>query len=471
MARSVVDGVLKQVSPSSINAFDASTAFGCERRWYFRYVMDKVEPQTGSTQLGTNVHKMNEIYLRDGKLLLSTEEATRLFQAGREYLDEIKPSVISVEASVKADLAGVPLVGFCDVVTKTGIIDWKTSSNVGRYGKKGFELANDTQMLVYAQALLPHLDSWKLVHGQYQTKGKLSFQLAEGLVYREALDTRFNNVIIPLVERMKSAAGEKDVEALQADRNKCGRCPHSLYCPKDENPIMSILSSFKKTAPVATQAPASVVPPDAPKSDPALAAKPVEGFTPPVVTGVSPTGEYITEKPKARMNIVDEEPSATPTAPEAPAAELAPAPAPLNPTQEEIAAMLKPAAGSVVARSLDTPHVTPPPAPKRGRPAGSKNKATVPPLQVSVPVGEPREDAAGNITVPTANFTIKTITISHGATINLGNFNSSRCDVSMTAEVGADVDTAYAALDTLVKTKLLAEVEAYSKAAEVKVTK
>ena len=435
MARSVVDGVLKQVSPSSINAFDSSTAFGCERRWFFRYVLDKVEPQTGNTQLGTNVHKMNEEYLKNGKWLGSTEEATQLFMAGREYLDEVRPSVIAVEASVKADLAGVPLVGFCDAVTKTGIIDWKTSSNVSRYGKKGFELANDTQMLVYAQALLPHLDSWKLIHGQYQTRGKLSFQLAEGRINRADLDTRFNNVIIPLVERMKSAAGEKDVEALQADRGKCGRCPHAMYCPKDENPIMSILSSFKKTAPVATPAPASVVPPDAPKSDPALAARPVEGF-------------------KSKYNIVDEEPSATPTAPEATAVELAPAPEP----------------------------APPPPAPKRGRPAGSKNAPKPQPpvpdkgklasitaadcVEAGIPV--PKWAPPAPVVPPTGGLVIKTITISHGATVNLGNFNSSRCDVSMTAEVGADVDNAYAALDTLVKTKLLAEVEAYSKVAEGK---
>lgn len=414
MSKSVVDGKLLQVSPSSINAFDATTPFGCERRWFFRYVLDKPEPQTGNLMLGTNLHAMNEEYLANNKLLLSTQQCTDLFNQGKHYLDEIRPRVKAVEQQVKASLAGVPLLGYCDVVLEDGIVDWKTSKDVKRYGKKPFELKRDTQMLVYARELLPGRETWKLVHGQYQTEGKTLFSLSETVIRKYELDAHFENVIIPLVERMKKAAGEKEVSALQADREKCFRCPHKLYCPKEEDPIMSFLSKFKKQNEVVVVEPAPVLPPDAPASQPALAAKPVEGFTP-------------VPAPR-KMNIVD-----VPV--EAPASPPPPAP---------------------VATPADAP------AAKRGpgRPPGAKNK----------PKEEAREVADRQVAAAVRGFvaevngaplTVKTVTLTHGLTLNLGNYNSARVDVAMSAEVAGDLSAAFAQLSDLVREKLSEEMEGY----------
>jgi hypothetical protein len=114
-------------------------------------------------------------------------------------------------------------------------------------------------------------------------------------VSKSVLDTHFETAIVPLVERIKSVVSEKDVKKVTADRKKCWNCPHRSYCPTDkENPLMSIFDKFAKK----TGAAASITPSDAPKSDPAQAAKPVEGFTavpPPKTEG---------EK-KRRMLIVD----------------------------------------------------------------------------------------------------------------------------------------------------------------------
>ena len=50
------------------------------------------------------------------------------------------------------------------MVTEDGIIDWKTSSDIRRYGKTPADLAKDTQMILYAQA--EHADrlTVKLAH-------------------------------------------------------------------------------------------------------------------------------------------------------------------------------------------------------------------------------------------------------------------------------------------------------------------
>ena len=38
MTHAIRDGRLIQLSPSMLNSFDASSAFGCERRGWFKYV-------------------------------------------------------------------------------------------------------------------------------------------------------------------------------------------------------------------------------------------------------------------------------------------------------------------------------------------------------------------------------------------------------------------------------------------------
>jgi CRISPR/Cas system-associated exonuclease Cas4 (RecB family) len=452
MGKSVAGGKLLQVSPSSINAFDSSSAWGCPRRWFFKYVLGWEEPSTGSQQLGTNLHAMNEEYLLTGKHLLSTEQATTLFRRGLEYLDSIKPDVVAVEAPVAGEVAGVPLKGYCDVVTKWGIIDWKTSKNLGRYGKKGFELKKDTQMLLYARTLLPDLESWKLVHGQYQTEGANLFQLAETRITRAELDTHCDNVIIPLVEKMKSAASEKEVENLSRQpEDKCRRCPFKDRCPNEESEIMSFLNRFKKSveAPVA-ETPAPVLPPDAPESKPELAAKPVEGFE------------------RRKMNIVDVVPEPEVTAPAAPEPVVAaPAPEPTPPPPAPVAV-------------ADAPK-------RRGRPPKNSvaHKTELPGPVVAAPIASTVTAASISSTATSQHLAavaveakasrpavvVRKVTLTHGLTINMGNFNSARVDVTLEGDVGDDLQAAFELLSKQVKEKLVAETEEYLKQAQLKVTK
>ena len=403
MTHAIQDGKLIQLSPSMLNSFDASSAFGCERRGWFKYVKGIKEPQSASQAGGQHLHAMNEEYLKTGKLLLGTAEQTAWFKAGQWYLDtlralqggyqggsEVKSFRYAVEQPLPAGfaVAGVPVspMSKCDVVTETGIIDWKTTSDIEKYGKTPGELATDVQMLIYGKALHPEAESVTLAHGQYQTKGRARFNLASVELTRKELDTNYERVILPLVERVKSVAGENDVNNVEANRNACRFCPHQSICPSEKaSTLMSIFAKLKQQ-----QSAAPILPPDAPASKPELAAKPVENFSP-----VPP-------------------PKSTPTSEPSPSADLA----------------------------AEAPKPTPAPEPEKkrgpGRPPGSKNKAT--------------------IAAPTMEVQFESVSVNYGLTLNLGNFSSCRFDVTMGAR-GSDPEATYAAVMERVRAKVSEEIE------------
>ena len=70
MSKSVENGTIRILSPSMINKFDASAPFGCERRWWYRYVKGLDEPQIGNQQLGERVHALIESFLAKRELVM-----------------------------------------------------------------------------------------------------------------------------------------------------------------------------------------------------------------------------------------------------------------------------------------------------------------------------------------------------------------------------------------------------------------
>ena len=123
----------------------------------------------------------------------------------------------------------------------------------------------------------------------------------------------------------------------------------------------------------------------------------------------------------------------------------------------------------------------------RGRPPGSKNKPKMkfvdepsqPPTEVqvvkavegvqvvkeAVAAVEEAIEAVVEARPSPKGFTVKSVTVGKGVTINLGSFNSVRFDVSMTAE-GEDYEATYSALLDEVNTRLEAEAAKYATDAE-----
>lgn len=437
MGKSVESGVLKSISPSSINKFDASAPFGCQRRWWYRYVQGLDEPQSGNQFLGESLHALIEARLTKQEISMQTDpEANGLYLAGEAMIEDVaKRRIVSVEASVLGySLAGVKVQGYCDVVTDDGIIDWKTSSDIKRYGKTAEDLATDTQMVMYARAFHADLPAVKLAHGQFQTKGNKRTNWVECEVTQETLASHESKVIIPLVEEMKKAAALDDVSKLPRNEKSCFNCAYKSHCPTQEG--NTIMSFFKKLGTPVSSAlvdvgdmavkSTPVLPPDAPKSDPALAAVPVEGFeaVPP------PRRQLIADEQEVKADLQK-----------------------FDEAVERIEAR-KQAVEVMKAANATLEPGEPSPAPKkRGRPPGAKNKAKETAVAETGAVNE----ALVQVTSPVS---IKSVTVSKGFTVNLGSFNSVRFDVSVTGE-GSDLELVYSTLMCEIEERLNAEASKY----------
>lgn len=413
MSKSVENGTIRVLSPSMINKFDASAPFGCERRWWYRYVKGLDEPQIGNQYLGEKVHALIEAFLAKRELgmeIPAEDEALGIYLSGQRMVEEVaRRTILGVETPLpEFTLDGTRVQGYVDVVTSDGIIDWKTSSDIRRYGKTESELATDTQMTIYALAVHPSRSTVKLAHGQFQTKGTKRANFVEVEVTDKHLASHRDNVIIPLVQKMKSAASESDVRKLPRNEKSCFNCHFKSHCPTAEGE--TVMSFFSKMSQPQAQA---VLPPDAPKSEPEKAADPVEGFSP--------------VPPPRKMKFEDVPPPAPTTSDLAHEALKAP-------ISEAVDQMFKEQAEIIVAAAEKKRG--------RGRPPGSKNKA---------------KDEAPPQPKDGGGLVIKSVTITKGYTVNVGNYSGTRFEVSMTAE-GADC---YDALKAEVDAALEAEVVKY----------
>lgn len=135
--------------------------YDCPYKWYLRYIRKLEKKDLFFSSYGSFMHKMIEKYLKGevDKRLLSelylqqfrenvVGEAPNqkvfsgYFLNGLQYLKEIKPlpyNVIAVEKRVDFSLAGIPFVGWIDILgekeTKLAVIDNKSKNLKARSGR------------------------------------------------------------------------------------------------------------------------------------------------------------------------------------------------------------------------------------------------------------------------------------------------------------------------------------------------
>ena len=283
--QAVENGVLKRVSPSQIKTFRS-----CPRKWWYEKVAKAPAPRwSAATNLGTNIHTELENYYLHGH-----EPQHPLIQPGRHLLPE-RHEQIAVEIQL-ADpwlYAGAVLVtGFIDLVLPhtdpLQIVDWKSTSNILKYGKTRSELATDVQMAIYAKWAQHKydVDEVTVAHVQFQTKGD---PLARRVEWEHTVDT-----VKPLwlsiesdVAEMSRCASLKTPEEVTPNLGACndyGGCPYRGICPATKTGArnMSLLEKLKaKTAPAATpevkpEPPIehTVIPPDAALEEPVATVAP-----------------------------------------------------------------------------------------------------------------------------------------------------------------------------------------------------
>jgi len=480
---------LDHLSPSQLEAFDERTPFGCERAWW--WASAPLGPhkkfETEATLLGSALHKEIEHYLgraRDYNVLREDEaerraKAMKMLEANISMVKVLQHmyGFAGFEAEHEMELEGVKIVMRIDILLGTGgwvtgVCDWKTSSNIEQYAKTAKQLREGIQMVLYAKLLTEKMPkvTWpfKIVHGYFQTKKELTSRSVNTEITKQQLEDRIDNDIVPLIRRMKAAAEVSDVAQLKPSLQKCNRCTYRADCEAlKRKPSMGMKDLLAKFAAPVTSTPVieavavkveAVVPDDAPKSNPETNAKPVDG--------------WVASKTK-RLKFVDAapvEPKPVPPVPDEPATTLVEdeeVTGEFEVPSEELAAAQAEAfspvpapANSAVKVAQDVPQALE--KRPRGRPPGAKNKPKEgEPVKFAGP-----SDIAVQSTQTTAQprgfkLTLERITYTHGLTLNTGDYNSARIDVSMTAAIEGNPDEAFAALAQAVKRKVASEASMY----------
>jgi hypothetical protein len=287
-ARSVVDGVLKQLSISQINTFwdkGGTSKEGCNRRWYFGKVMRMPEPQTAAQELGTRIHSQIEHYLKTGENGLGKEALPGLI-----HLPPPKAPTLAeypLEDAGEWMVDGVRFTGSIDALdprdpTRPHLYDWKSTSGF-EWAKSSEQWKLEIQQIVYTKRiadLFPDAKEFPWTAVYFRTQGApkaLPVRIVSTLT--EANDRWLT--VRRLISDIQTVAGLDSPAKVKPNTNACWafrrRCPHAAECSKyqqtKEEKIMAFADRLRaqlatdNTAPAAVPAPA--VPAPAPVASPA----------------------------------------------------------------------------------------------------------------------------------------------------------------------------------------------------------
>lgn len=304
--RAVESGVIRFLSVSAITKFDPAQD-GCNRAWYWRYVAGIKSPDTASTLLGKKLHAEIKHYLETGEDVLSP-----MVRVGKHFIPERGEDLIveqpfdEVSRVLVAD--GVPLRGAMDLAHKRGVyldttgelrddhprtgevIDWKSSTNVSAYAKRGDQLIETTQMAGYGVIMAdsdPTLDRVRMSHVYFQTRGRKHSEKRTALFDVVTVKRKWESTE-NTVRTMKQVARETDGLKVDPNWDACsafGGCFYRDRCPRTSRQAiidllgkakaMSLANKLKGQGVAAGTAPASSPAPVAPASvmDPAVAAE------------------------------------------------------------------------------------------------------------------------------------------------------------------------------------------------------
>lgn len=296
--RSIVDGVVKYLSVSTIDKGDAggSPTSGCLRKVWFDKVMGIKEPETAATQRGVRNHGQVEHHLKTGDRsglsslplsgmhmfpepgLVGTPNAS-----GRDLVREVfDEQRLLVEHPIISDLpdgssglahatfriAGIPIHGFIDLVharpenpgvsdvmstiDERGVLkvtDWKFPGTMD-HAKSSPELVKTIQMAGYGTwgfETFPLLERVRLSHGYMPVKG--ASRLSTVLVDRDQIAPTWKRAEGVAVS-IRDAAGETNPDKVDANTRACRaygkQCPAYSKCNAARHNSLS--SVFGRTA-------------------------------------------------------------------------------------------------------------------------------------------------------------------------------------------------------------------------------
>jgi len=453
------DGKLLSSSASAIITSDETTPFGCLRKAWFE-IRAGLKSESKSFDLGNQIHHQIEHYLKTGQDALGKEA-----RAGKENIERVVRlfPVFQIEQWITELLIDdVKIRGRIDFKGRRigetqlgGIVDWKSSSDIGKWSKTKNQLRKDTQMLIYRQdAENEGCDENLYMAHVYFGTAKRESEIVETSINREQLSAGMEDIQKKLAV-LKSAVKEVDSYAVKGDKSKCGRCPYAVHCT-DKQGVVSVMSSitdrFKKKLTIEDKST-----PDAPKdavveaqAKALLAAVGVQVSSADIQQAIE--RDEIAEL-KAKLAAMEaKKPAVINVLEEKAKAESAPVQAgniitpPDQPKSDpKLAADPVPGFSPIPAPLKDTPPAAPeqhntaavPPAPAeekkgKGRPPGSKNKPKG--IDIETTIGGP-----GGSTPGLDALRVTRVKVSLGATVKF-NPEDPKCFEFVRADVGMERD-------------------------------
>lgn len=273
---------LIQTSASQMETFNL-----CKRKWWLERVRGLRTPSSSSQVFGTVLHAVCERYLsaddlgRDPKtgepvdlypdgwhiahnkyggppdgeatpeeqtiirrlIAAAIEGGVLVRQPGREIEHEFRD--IIVEGDETAGTATVTIVGFIDYLHEEGIEDHKTTSNM-RYAKSSKALRENTQMLIYARAVIEKMkaegksppERINLRHNQFcKNPNDTRVRKTEAVVTRQEVERHWQEVVVENAKEMDNLRRNADcwsyIPDPDAGSNACnayGGCPYMDIC-------------------------------------------------------------------------------------------------------------------------------------------------------------------------------------------------------------------------------------------------
>lgn len=217
----------------------------CPRKWAWR-VIDGIEGVQGeSAALGGRVHKVLEVWLRDGMLDAETVEG-QIALPGLKYLPQPDPAA-QVEEWFELTIGGEGFHGRMDLryrkqprdadgrFGRLVVLDHKTTSDF-KWAKSADDLRNDVQATMYAVAVM--LESgeeeieleWIYYRTAPDRPGAKKVSL---VVLRDDAEAAWNELIAPTVVEMRAALSATTALELPPNATACrafGGCPYELNC-------------------------------------------------------------------------------------------------------------------------------------------------------------------------------------------------------------------------------------------------
>lgn len=238
-------------SASQINAF-----LDCPRKWAYQYIARRPRTQHASAELGTQVHKILEDYLRDGTPLPYSDpepmiaRAAQIAGSGIHLLPAPKTPGMSLERGFAFETSFDPPLhfhGYKDIEMAPGdgreipeVWDHKTTSDM-KWSKTEAQLREDVQALLYAYEAMIHYRTSTISMNwvYYQTRGASRAKKVHLKLTSEYVTPLFL-AFLPVLQFLKSTLQSKaDPLSLPADATHCSAyngCPFREECAPHIDP-------------------------------------------------------------------------------------------------------------------------------------------------------------------------------------------------------------------------------------------